>query len=374
MKKYKLLYFVSEDKYFLSHKISHAVFAKNNGFDVLVVCNLTKYEKKIREKGIKVLGIETLRKTINPINQVSIIIKFLEIIKNFKPDIIQNIALKPILIGSISTIFSKKKIIVVNAFVGLGYLYINNNFLTKILRLITNNILKLVSKKKNFFSVFQNLDDLNLFNSLKIVDNKRSFIIRGSGVDTNHFKPKKIKKKYDVILHSRMLKDKGIFEFIEAIKNINKKKKISALLLGSPDDQNLASINKHKLENWNAKKIVDWISYKENVVDYLHQSKISVLPSYREGFPKSLLEAASCGLPIIATDVVGCKEICIDNFNGILIKKHDSNSIENAIKTILSDKKKLKSYSKNSRKLVLKHFCVKKISKEFTELYLKIPC
>ena len=155
MKKYKLLYFVSEDKYFLSHKISHAVFAKNNGFDVLVVCNLTKYEKKIREKGIKVLGIETLRKTINPINQVFIIIKFLEIIKNFKPDIIQNIAFKPILIGSISTIFSKKKIIVVNAFVGLGYLYINNNFLTKILRLITNNILKLVSKKKIFFLFFK---------------------------------------------------------------------------------------------------------------------------------------------------------------------------------------------------------------------------
>ena len=373
MKKYKLLYFVSEDKYFLTHKISHAIFAKNSGFDVLVVCNLTKYENRIRAKGINVIGVEALRKTVNPLNQISIIIKFLKIIKSFKPDIIQNIALKPILIGSISAIFSKKKIIVINAFVGLGYIYINNNFLTKVLRLITNNILKLISKKKKNFSVFQNLDDQNLFTSFGLVSNKRTFIIRGSGVDTDYFKPKKIqKKKYDVILHSRMLKDKGIFEFVEAIKNINKKKKISALLLGSPDSENLASINKLKLENWNTKKIVNWISYKENVVDYLHQSRIAVLPSYREGLPKSLLEAASCGLPIIATDVVGCKEICIDNFNGILVKTHDSKSIENAIDTILSDKKKLISYSENSRKLVMKHFCVKKISKQFTELYLKL--
>ena len=108
MKKYKLLYFVSEDKYFLSHKIKHAIYAKKNGFDVLVVCNLTKYEQKIKQKGINILGINSLRKSINPLSQLYLIIKFLNIIKQFNPDIIQNIALKPILIGSVSAILFKK--------------------------------------------------------------------------------------------------------------------------------------------------------------------------------------------------------------------------------------------------------------------------
>ena len=372
MKKYKLLYFVSEDKYFLSHKIKHAIYAKKNGFDVLVVCNLTKYEQKIKQKGINILGINSLRKSINPLSQLYLIIKFLNIIKQFNPDIIQNIALKPILIGSVSAILFKKKVCVVNAFVGLGYLFINNNILTTILRSVITNILKIILKKKNFYSVFQNNDDQAFFKKKKILDMERTFVIKGSGVETNYFKPKNVKKKYDVILHSRMLRDKGIYEYIESIKIIIKKKNIKALLLGSPDNKNYASIGEVKLEKWNSEKIVEWVPFTENVRDYLNQSKISILPSYREGLPKSLLEAASCGLPIITTKVPGCKEICVDNYNGLLVETKNAESISKAIMYLLDNKDKREIFSKNSRKLVLKNFCVRKISKEFANLYLKI--
>ena len=201
---------------------------------------------------------------------------------------------------------------------------------------------------------------------------ERTFVIKGSGVETNYFKPKNVKKKYDVILHSRMLPQKAIYEYIESIKNINKKKNIKALLLGSPDNKNYASIGEVKLEKWNSEKIVEWVPFTENVRDYLNQSKICILPSYREGLPKSLLEAASCGLPIITTKVPGCKEICVDNYNGLLVETKNAESISKAIMYLLDNKNKREIFSKNSRKLVLKHFCVRKISKEFANLYLKI--
>ena len=181
---------------------------------------------------------------------------------------------------------------------------------------------------------------------------ERTFVIKGSGVETNYFKPKNVKKKYDVILHSRMLKDKGIYEYIESIKVIIKKKNIKALLLGSPDNKNYASICEVKLKKWNSEKIVEWVPFKENVRDYLNQSKISILPSYREGLPKSLLEAASCGLPIITTKVPGCKEICVDNYNGLLVETKNAESISKAIMYLLDNRDKREIFSKNSRKLV----------------------
>lgn len=372
MKKNKLLYFVSEDKYFISHKIKHVLYAKKQGFDVLVVCKISKFYDNIKSKGIKVVGIDLNRKNLNPFSQINVIFELLKIINRYNPDIIHNTALKPIIIGSLSALFFKKKCIVVNSFVGLGYLYINKNIKVNFLRFIINNLLKILLNKKNFYSVFQNEEDKELLLRKKILCSHNVFLIRGSGVDTNYFKPNKQIKKYDIILHSRMLIDKGIFEFIEAVKEVKKTLDLKVLLLGSPDRENLASIKEEILKKWQSKKIVDWIRHKENVLKYLNQSKISILPSYREGLPKSLLESASCGLPIIATDVVGCKEVCIHNYNGILVEVKDSKSIVRAIKSLINNKKKRLLFSKNGRKLVLNNFCVNKISKQFTDLYLKI--
>ncbi len=372
MKKNKLLYFVSEDKYFISHKIKHVLYAKKQGFDVLVVCKISKFYDNIKSKGIKVVGVDLNRKNLNPFSQINVIFELLKIIKSYNPDIIHNTALKPIIIGSLSALFFKKKCIVVNSFVGLGYLYINKNIKVNFLRFIINNLLKILLNKKNFYSVFQNKEDKELLLRKKILCSHNVFLIRGSGVDTNYFKPNKQIKKYDIILHSRMLIDKGIFEFIEAVKEVKKTLDLKVLLLGSPDRENLASIKEEILKKWQSKKIVDWIRHKENVLKYLNQSKISILPSYREGLPKSLLESASCGLPIITTDVVGCKEVCIHNYNGILVEVKDSKSIVRAIKSLINNKKKRLLFSKNGRKLVLNNFCVNKISKQFTDLYLKI--
>ena len=225
MKKYKLLYFISEDKYFLSHKIDHIIDAQNNGFDVLVVCKISNKTNLKNFSKIKVKNFDIKRKSINPLSLINQIIDFVKIIKEYQPDIIQNTALKPIVVGSLSCLFLSKQINVINCVVGLGYIYINKNLKSLFLKKIINLFFFILSKKRNFTTVFQNKDDKEYFKKRNLINSKKAKVIEGSGVNVNFFKPDDgVKKKYDLILHSRMLTDKGIFETIEALKNLKKKK------------------------------------------------------------------------------------------------------------------------------------------------------
>ena len=222
MKKYKLLYFVSEDEYFLSHKIFQAKDALKNKFDVMIICNFTKYENKIRSQGFKTQNINFDRKSINPLNNINCLIRLLKIIHTFRPNIIQCFALKPILLTSMAVFFNKN-IKVLCCVVGVGFLIINRTFFSDIIRGFYFFLLKKFTMK-NISYVFQNLDDLKLFKKKGILKNKNVKIIKGSGVDTSFFKKNKNKKIYDLIFHSRILKDKGIFEIICALKRLKKKK------------------------------------------------------------------------------------------------------------------------------------------------------
>ena len=167
-----------------------------------------------------------------------------------------------------------------------------------------------------------------------------------------------------------MLKDKGVNDIINALKILRKKNiYLKTLFLGNPDFENFATISKTELMLWNKQKLVFWISEKKNILKYLLQSRISILPSFREGLPKSLLEAASCGLPLISTNVPGCREICINNHNGYLVEKNDPLALSKAIEQLIKSKKKIQLFGKNSRKLVLKSFSEKIISSQFLNLY-----
>ena len=373
MRKYKLLYLVSEDRYFLSHKLPHALIAIKNGFDVILVCKVSKYRKKIESLGIKVENINFDRRSLNFFKEINIWINYIKVLIISKPDLIQSIALKPILYTCLGSLFFRK-IKKIYAVVGLGYLFINKSIKVKIIRKIIILVLRLFFSRKNNFVVFQNNDDLEYFLKEKIVQKEITTIIKGSGVNINHFTPsEKVKKKYDVIMHCRMLYDKGITELINASKILkNKGLKIKILFLGSPDINNRASVSEKQLKIWKKEKLIEWITERENVLPYLRMSKIAVLPSYKEGLPKSLLEAASCGLPIISTNVPGCKEICKHDYNGLLINAKDSNSLAKSIENLYINNEKAKKMGIKSRNLVKQNFSDEIISNKFLKLYLKL--
>ena len=368
-KKYKLLYFVSEDEYFISHKLEQLKHAQKK-YEILVVSRFKNFEKKIISQGFKTQNINFDRKSLNPIYEFLKIIKFLSIIIKFKPDIIQATALKPILYLSLISFLIKRKTKIILCVVGLGYLFIKKNFTNTLIKAIYINLMKFFLRKKNSIYVFQNNDDKDVFEQNKLLRGIKYEIIKGSGVNTKIFKKKRIKKKYDIIFHSRILYDKGFNEIIESQEKLmNKKIKIKILILGSPDKSNRASVKLEILEKLSKEKKIIWKRKVSNVVPFLQSSKISVLPSYREGLPKSLIEAASCHLPIISTNVPGCKEVCVNNFNGITVEPKNSKQLSLAIEKMIKNEKLIKNFGSNGRKLVERNFSLKKISQQFLRVY-----
>ena len=369
MKKCKLLYFISEDEYFISHKLSQAIHAKKNNYEVHIITHFSKYKSTIRKHGFKTHSLQFDRISINPISNLFGIFSLIKIIHEVKPQIVKSFALKPILYAQISSIFFRK-IKYINCVVGLGYLFLAKNLLTKIVKKIYVFILWFTKSKTNSFFVFQNNDDLDFFLKNNLCRQSTSKIIRGSGVDTKIFKKKKIKKKFDLILHSRLIKHKGIYELVDALKILKKKKiNINVLFLGSPDPKNKTSISENMIMEWESEHLLIWKKKVKNVVPFLNQSRIAILPSYREGLPKSLIEAASCGLPIITSDVPGCREICIDNYNGYLVPYNNPSVISHTIVRLLKDENVQKKFGVNGLKLVKRYFSDEKVCEQFLKVY-----
>ena len=183
----------------------------------------------------------------------------------------------------------------------------------------------------------------------------------------------KKKKVYDLIFHSRIIGDKGIEEIIGALEILRKKNiRLKTLILGDPDEKNRSSITIDQLNFWVKENFIIWKPKVENVIPFLQKSKISILPSYREGLPKSLLEAASCKLPLISTNVPGCREICKNNFNGFLVKPKDSESLAKSIERLIFDERLMKKFGANSRKLVQQRFSADIVFKNFLGVYREV--
>ena len=368
----KLFIIVSEDWSFLSHRLSLALSAIDAGFDVTVVTRLRKFEKIIKEKGINVININFRRSSKTPLIDLYNLIKLIIIFKKEKPDIIHNVALKTILLGSIAGLFSNKSIIV-NTFTGLGYVFSSSQLKARIIQIFIKPLLILTIRKENSWTIFQNQEDMNLFDKLNLIVPQRSVLIRGSGVDTREFP--EITDVNDVpvvMLASRMLWDKGIVEFVEVAKrayrnNINAK----FLLVGDVDMDNPMSIPTSTLSKWNMKNYIEWKGYSKNMLEALSSASIICLPSYREGLPKVLLEAAAIGRPLVATDVPGCREIVRDGYNGILIHSKDIDSLYDAIVTLVDDEQMRKKMGKNSRKLIENELSAEIINSQIIELYKK---
>ncbi len=340
----KILFNITEDWFFLSHFLSRALSAQKNGFEIYVCCNETNKKKFIEEHGIKFIKLPYKRPNINPLYEIYILLRLVLIVSKVKPDIIHNIALKPIIQGSIVSRLLNLNA-VVNAPVGLGYVFTSRSLKAKILKPILTFLLKIFlsskNSKKNITKViFENRDDLNYFKKLNAVDSNHSYVIRGAGVevDQTFLKYKRKNKIPKVVLISRMLKDKGIYEFFEAFQILkNKKIKCHFVLVGDVDPLNPSSLKRTTLEKWKNEKAIEWLGWISDIKNILLETDILCLPSYREGLPKSLVEGAAAGLPLVATDTVGCREVVIEGQNGFLVPIKNPEKLAAAIEKLVLD-------------------------------------
>ena len=369
----KLFIIVSEDWSFISHRLALALSAIEAGFDVTVITRLGKFENKIRENGINVIDINFRRSSKTPLIDLCNVIKLIFIFKKEKPDIVHNVALKTILLSSIAALFSRETK-VINVFTGLGYVFSSNQLHARCIRFFIKPILKLFFKNSNYWAIFQNPDDMNLFENLGITKFNRTVLIRGSGVDIKEFKQSDdINKIPIVMLASRMLWDKGIGEFVEVAKRASKNNiKAEFVLVGGVDTENPMSIPMSTLKKWVSEGYIDWRGHSDKMPCMLASSSIICLPSYREGLPKVLLEAAAIGRPLIATNAPGCREIVKDGYNGALVEMKSADSLYNAVIMLLNDKEMRGRMGRNSRLLVEKELSTKIINTKTIKLYNEV--
>ena len=369
----RILFLVTEDWYFWSHRLPIARFVKNQGIEVLIVTRINQYKEHIENEGFRVIPINLKRKSKNIIREIHSILEIIRIYRKEQPDIVHHVAIKPILYGSLAAWVAGVPC-VVNAFTGLGFLFIKKGRVASAVRKLIVFIYRLAFLSKNIFAIFQNPEDLKLFVDLHIVKKNRSVLIRGSGVDIAHYRNLSEPDGIPVItLASRMLWDKGIKELVNATRQLhNNGVKCRTVLVGGPDPDNPASIPEHVLNDWHAEGIVEWWRHRSDIAEIFAKSNIVVLPSYREGLPKVLLEAASCGRSIVATDVPGCREIVRDCENGFLVPPYDSKSLAAALKTMIQDSKLRERMGTRGREIVMAEFSEKIVVKQTMELYERI--
>lgn len=333
-----LVYVITEDWFFASHFLDRSLAALASGYRVTVITRSRETAKQLETLGLTFINIEFARRGLNPYREILTILQLRKIFRQLKPNIVHNIALKPVVLGSIAAQFARVQN-VVNALVGMGYVFTSTEKQARLLRPFVNALIRYVLNHKNTKVIIENKDDLNNLVAGKFVKLDSIALIKGAGVDLEKFSyQQQPPAPTKVIMVSRMLRDKGVEEFVQAAQLVKKtNNEVDFLLVGEADEGNPTSISHNQLENWNKDGIVKWLGARTDIAKLLTSSHIACLPSYREGLPKSLIEAAAAGRPIVTTDVPGCREVVTEEVNGFLVPPQDSKSLATAINKLLAD-------------------------------------
>lgn len=366
MKK-KILYVVNTDKFFLSHRINIAYSLKNT-FKIHLATNFLLGENFFKKKNFETYQLTVDRSSYSFFSNFYIFLRIFLIIKKCKPDLIHFISIKPVLLGGLaSKFFNIPKIFSIT---GLGFVFIENNFISVFRKFFFLLFYKISLSHRRLKVIFQNRSDYLEIKKFSSIIEKNYKLIPGSGVCLKKFRPQQQTSKIPIIMFpSRMLYHKGLKEFVQAAQILNKDK-INAkfVLVGDLDASNPACVNLSQINKWELDGAIEYWGYKSSMHIILNLSTIVVLPSYREGFPKVLMEAAACGKPIITTNVPGCRDAVINNVTGKIVPVKNSKLLAIAIRNLLENKHKMKLMSKNARKHAERNFSIKKI----TQMHLKI--
>jgi len=296
---------------------------KENGYNVIFIAPYDRKYSSLIEEQFGFFNINIKAKGLNPISDLGTIIALYELYKINKIDIVLNFTIKPNIYSSIVAGILGLK--VVSNITGLGTVFIKQTMITSVVKLLYK-----IAFRFNNKVFFQNNDDIKLFLDNNLIKKEKIDLLPGSGVDLSKFVPveKRNDSKFKFLLIARLLKDKGILEFIEAVKIIkNKRVDVECQILGAVGVDNKTAISNDELQNWISSGLVNYLGTSDNVQDIIANADCIVLPSYREGMPRSLLEACAMEKPVIATNVAGCKDIVDDNINGYLCEVRDGSGL-----------------------------------------------
>lgn len=366
----RILIVVNEPWFFLSHRLPIAQKAKSSGYEVHIATREGPGVDSIRSQGFIHHPIPFERSSFNVIKEIRTLVSLVGLYRTIRPHLVHHVTIKPVIYGSLVAL-SLRIPAVINAISGLGYIFTSIGILARVRRFFVVQVYRLILGRENTWVIFQNPDDQSLFVDNKIIKKEKTVLIRGSGVDISKFIPSPEPPGFPVVvLIARMLWDKGVGEFVEAAKLLQQRGiEATFLLVGDVDLGNPHSICRKQLSEWCDSGVVKWIGYCSDVARILSESHIMCLPSYREGLPKTLIEAAASARPIVTTDVPGCREVVIDGVNGYLVPPRNYYALADALANLINNPELRVKMGGEGRSLAVDEFAVERIVRETLALY-----
>ena len=364
----KLLFVVNVDWFFISHRLPIALEAIKHGYEVHIATTITDKIDFLESSGLIVHPIHLHRSRSIVIH--SEFLEILSIIRSVSPDIVHLITIKPVLLGGIAARLVDVPA-VVSAVSGLGFAFLSNGVVSLLRRIIISILYRLAFWHSNQKVIFQNVDDRALLSRLAKLSVDKSVVIHGSGVDLSIFTRQPLPDGVPIILlATRLLIDKGVREFVRAAELVNlSASRARFVLVGEIDPLNPASIQHIELDSWRERGLVELWGYRDDMYQVLSSATIVVLPSYREGLPKILIEAAACGRAVVTTDVPGCRDAIEDGVTGLLVPVRNAVAIANAVSALLDDPVNCERMGRTGRRRAEKLFDVKHVVAEHMGIY-----
>ena len=309
------------------------------------------------------------RQGINPLNEIWSLWRLIRIYRKVRPDIVHHFTVKPVIYGSLAAHILGIPYII-NSITGLGHLFIDTGIITRILRGIAKLLYQISLRGTQV--IFENPEDRDIFIRNRLLNTDQTHLIMGTGVDVEKFRPTTKNRSIPVVLFSsRILATKGLPEFIDAARILLKEKGLKArfAIAGTTDPGNPASISESQIETWKQSGIVEWWGWQDDMPATLSQADIFCLPSYREGVPNALIEACACGLPIVTTDVPGCRDVVTHGLNGFLVPMKDATALADALEVLLTDSDLRDSMGKAGREIAVNRFSLARVNAETLSIY-----
>ncbi len=336
-------------------------------YEVVGICPEQEYTEELEKMGVSTIVVKNDRISINLFKIIPYFLTLIKVLKQEKPDIVLNYTIKPNIIGSLAAKIAKVPKIY-SMVTGLGYIYSTKKLRFLLIRKFCTIGYKLAFKY-NTKVIFQNKEDRQEFIEKKYINASKAFIVDGSGVDMEIFKKCNLPKNFNFLMIARAIEVKGVKEFCKAAEIVKNKYPFVTFTFVGEIEKSYRGINPNFIQEYEKKGIIKFEGHKENVVPYLQNCKIFVLPSYlKEGIPRTLLEALSVGRPIITTDVRGCRETVKENKNGFLVQPRDFYDLARKMEYMIKNENKLESMGNCSYEYAKERFEINKINHQMMEI------
>ena len=366
-----VLFVVSEDWYFVSHRLPQARAVRELGCRIVVAARMRDHAEAIRAEGFETVAIPMVRGSLNPLQELRSVVALWRILRAYRPTVVHCVALKPILAGGLAAI-GVRGVTVVNAFTGMGAILGHGVRRRRMLHWWLAWAIAVLSRANRAHAIVQNADDRDFLIRGRVTPAERVTLIPGSGVDTTLFTPApEPDGPVTIMMVARLLHDKGVGELVEAARRLRASGVyVRVWIVGDRDSENPRSVSKDEIAAWQREGIVTFLGRRSDVAALWAQVHIAALPSYYgEGVPKSLLEAGACGRPIVTTDMPGCRDLVPDGSTGILVPPRDTGALAEALDSLARSPSRRHQMGRAARALVVEHFDEARVAAATTSCY-----